>query len=142
MIGPAIKNATGLCGFNCTGIDNAFILDRPLDTGDMASNFPVLTAWSTTTGIQLDVSTNQQGLQIYTCNGQNGTIPIKETQQAANAGVSGAASVVNKYGCFVIETQAWIDGINHPEWGVQKYEIFSPMTGPAVNYATYDFSTF
>ena len=142
LMGPAILNATGLCGFNCTGIDNAFILDRPADAGDASSSFPVLSAWSTTTGIQMDVSTNQQGLQIYTCNNQNGNIPIKSDQVTANQGVSGATTTVNKYGCFVIETQAWIDGINHPEWGVDKYEIFSPLTGPAINFATYDFSTF
>ncbi len=90
----------------------------------------------------MDVSTNQQGLQIYTCNGQNGTIPVKQSQQQRNNGTSGATKFVNKYGCMVIETQAWIDGVNHPEWGVSDYEIFSPTTGPAINYATYDFSTF
>lgn len=142
LVGTAVNNATGVCGAGCTGIDNAFIIDRPADAGQMSSNYPVLSLWSSTTGIQLDVSTNQQGLQIYTCNGQNGTIPIKQSQQQRNNGTSGAAQFVNKYGCMVIETQAWIDGINHPEWGVGQYEIFSPTTGPAVNYATYDFSTF
>ena len=115
--------------------------------------------WSSITGIQLDVSTNQQGLQLYTCNGQNGTIPVKQSQQDRNSGDSNAAAYVEKYGCLVIETQAWIDGISkfafplilninltkdadHPEWGVTDFEIFSPTTGPAINYATYDFSTF
>lgn len=143
LLGTAISSAQpGLCGFNCTGIDNAFILDRPLNTGAEASNFPVLSLWSSITGIQLDVSTNQQGLQLYTCNGQNGTVPVKQSQQDRNRGDSNAAKYVNKYGCLVIETQAWIDGINHPEWGVTDYEIFSPTTGPAINYATYDFSNF
>ncbi|KAK4938164.1 hypothetical protein LTR10_021323 [Elasticomyces elasticus] len=142
LVGTAVSNATGVCGAGCTGIDNAFILDRPADAGPTSSNYPVLSLWSTTTGIQMDVSTNQQGLQIYTCNGQNGTIPVKQSQQQRNNGTSGATGFVNKYGCMVIETQAWIDGINHPEWGVGQYEIFSPTTGPAVNYATYDFSNF
>lgn len=142
LLGVAVHNATGLCGGGCTGIDNAFILDRPASAGPTSSNFPVLSLWSQTTGIQLDVSTNQQGLQIYTCNGQNGTIPVKQSQQQRNNGTAGAAKFVNKYGCVVIETQAWIDGINHPEWGVSDYEIFGPTTGPAINYATYDFSTF
>lgn len=142
LLGNAINNASGLCGFNCTGIDNAFILDRPLNAGPTSSNFPVLSVWSQITGIQMDVSTNQQGLQIYSCNGQNGTIPVKQSQQNRNNGTQGAASVVNKYGCLVIETQAWIDGVNHPEWGVDNYEIFSSSTQPAINYATYDFSTF
>lgn len=142
LLGNAIANATGVCGAGCTGIDNAFILDRPANAGPTSSNYPVLSLWSETTGIQLDVSTNQQGLQIYSCNGQNGTIPVKQSQQQRNNGTQSAAKFVNKHGCLVIETQAWIDGVNHPEWGVNNYEIFSPTTGPAVNYATYDFSTF
>lgn len=142
LVGNAISNATGVCGAGCTGVDNAFILDRPANAGPTSSNYPVLSLWSDTTGIQMDVSTNQQGLQIYTCNGQNGTIPVKQSQQQRNNGTSDAAKFVNKYGCMVIETQAWIDGINHPEWGVNDYEIFGPTTGPAINYATYDFSTF
>ncbi|KIW20339.1 hypothetical protein PV08_00914 [Exophiala spinifera] len=142
LLGNAVKNATGVCGAGCTGIDNAFILDRPTGAGATSSNFPVLSLWSDTTGIRLDVSTNQQGLQIYTCNGQTGTIPVKHSQQQRNSGTSGAAKFVNQHGCIVIETQAWIDGINHPEWGISDYEIFSPATGPAVNFATYDFSTF
>jgi aldose 1-epimerase len=112
-LGTAISSAQpGLCGFNCTGIDNAFILDRPLNTGAEASNFPVLSMWSSITGIQLDVSTNQQGLQLYTCNGQNGTVPVKQSQINRNSGDSGATKFVNKYGCLVIESQAWIDGIS------------------------------
>ncbi|ETI25765.1 hypothetical protein G647_02539 [Cladophialophora carrionii CBS 160.54] len=142
LLGDAVDDAAGVCGAGCTGIDNAFILDRPANAGPAASNFPVLRLWSETTGIQLDVSTNQRGLQIYTCNGQNGTIPVKASQQTRNNGTQGAARFVNKHGCIVIETQAWIDGINHPEWGVGQDEIFGPTTGPAVNYATYDFSTF
>ncbi|KIY03596.1 uncharacterized protein Z520_00287 [Fonsecaea multimorphosa CBS 102226] len=142
LLGDAVDNATGVCGEGCTGIDNAFILDRPANAGPTSSNYPVLALWSETTGIQLDVSTNQQGLQIYTCNGQNGTIPVKQSQQQRNNGTQGAAKFVNQHGCVVIETQAWIDGVNHPEWGVSNYEIFSPTTGPALNYATYDFSTF
>ena len=142
LLSDAINNASGTCGTGCTGIDNAFIIDRPANAGRSDSTFPVLSMWSATTGIQLDVSTNQQGLQIYTCNGQNGTIPVKQSQQNRNNGTQSAAKYVNKYGCIVIETQAWIDGINHPEWGVNDYEIFGPETGPALNFATYDFSTF
>ncbi|EXJ57200.1 aldose 1-epimerase [Cladophialophora yegresii CBS 114405] len=142
LIGDAVADAAGVCGAGCTGIDNAFILDRPASAGVAASDFPVLRLWSATTGIQLDVSTNQRGLQIYSCNGQNGTIPVKASQQTRNSGTQGAARFVNKYGCIVIETQAWIDGINHPEWGISDDEIFGPTTGPAVNFATYDFSTF
>ncbi|KAL9070035.1 MAG: hypothetical protein Q9157_005952 [Trypethelium eluteriae] len=130
-----------LAGFNSTGYDNAFILDRPRYTGEESSNFPVISYWSTTTGIKMDVSTNQQGLQVYSCIGQNGTIPVKQSQQQRNQGDAGAASHVNKFGCIVFETQDWIDGINNPEWGRSAWQIYGPSTGPAVNYATYDFST-
>jgi aldose 1-epimerase len=132
-----------LAGFNSTGYDNAFIIDRPINTGLEASNFPVLSLWSSATGIRMDLSTNRQGLQIYSCIGQNGTIPVKPSQVQRNNGIAGGGTkFVNQYGCIVIETQDWIDGINHPEWGRNDWQIFSAETGPAVNYATYDFSTF
>lgn len=105
LIGRDISDAVGVCGAGCTGYDNAFILDRPASTRPSGSNFPVLSLWSQNTGIKLDLATNQQGLQIYSCNGQNGTIPVKQSQQDRNQGVQGATSVVNKYGCLVIETQ-------------------------------------
>ena len=140
-VGRDLRSATNLCGNGCTGYDNAFILDRPRGTGPEAANFPVLSLWSMTTGIRMDVSTNQQGLQIYSCNGQNGTIPVKPSQIRRNSQVfGGGTKFVEKYGCLVVETQGWIDGVNHPEWGNSQYWIYSPETGPAVNYATYDFS--
>lgn len=141
LIGRDVMNAH-LAGFNSTGYDNAFIIDRPKNTGLEPSNFPVLSLWSSATGIRMDLATNQQGLQIYSCIGQNGTIPVKPSQVQRNKGAAGGgAKFVNQYGCIVIETQDWIDGVNHPEWGRDKWQIFSAETGPAVNYATYDFST-
>lgn len=142
LIGRDIMNAH-LAGFNSTGYDNAFIIDRPRNTGLAASSCPVLSLWSSATGIRMDLSTNQHGLQIYSCSGQNGTIPVKPSQVLRNNRTSGGgAKFVHKFGCIVIETQDWIDGINHPEWGRNDWQIFSAETGPAVNYATYDFSTF
>lgn len=143
LIGMAVDETVGYgdCGTGCTGIDNAFCVDRPADVGETAM-VPVLQLWSNTTGVQLSVSTNQIGLQIYTCNGQDGSIPVRQSQVNANKGIAGATDTINKYGCIVIETQAYIDGINNPQWGVQGYEIFSPDTGPAINRAYYDFSTF
>ena len=130
-----------LAGFNSTGYDNAFIIDRPRYTGLESSNFPIAAMWSPITGIRMDISTNQQGLQVYSCIGQNGTIPVKQSQQERNKDIAGATSHVNKFGCIVFETQDWIDGINQPEWARSEWQIYSPSTGPAVNYATYDFST-
>lgn len=137
QIGADILNAD-YCGANCIGYDNAFILDRPSYTLDEDAGFSVLTMSSPATGIQLDVLTNQQGLQIYSCVGQNGTIGVKQSQEH---GANGAKTYVQKYGCLVIETQDWIDAINQPQWGRQKYQIYSPFTPPAVNYAIYRFST-
>ena len=131
-----------LAGFNSTGYDNAFILDRPPSSWLQDSNYPVLSAWSQDTGIKMDLSTNQQGLQVYSCIGQNGTIPVKPSQVARNGNATGSVKYVNQFGCIVFETQDWIDGINQPEWGRSEWQIFSSSTGPAVVYATYDFSTF
>lgn len=144
LVGADISDAVDYCGGGCVGYDNAFIVDRPYGTGLTASNFPVLSLWSGTTGIRMDVSTNQQGLQVYSCNGQNGTIPVKPSQVARNAGAAGGgAKYVNKYGCLVIETQGLIDAVNNPQWGLTTdYWYYDPSTQPSVMFATYDFTTF
>ena len=67
----------------------------------------------------------------------NGTIPVKASQQHRG---QGKTTNVEKYGCLVIETQQWIDGINHPEWGQDEYQIYTVDSGPAVVWAQYDFS--
>ncbi|GFZ51435.1 hypothetical protein JCM24511_09197 [Saitozyma sp. JCM 24511] len=123
------------CGYGCTGIDNAFILDRPVWSGPDSADLTMLQMSSPSTGIRMTMRTNGQSLQIYSCVGQNGTIPIKASQMG-----SGVQSV-EKYGCLVIEPQQWIDGINHPEWGQLGRQIFSPATGPNDNWAEYTFDT-
>ena len=137
QIGRDIDMAVDACGLGCTGYDNAFILDRPRYSAPEATDLSVLTMSSNVTGIQLDIRTNQQNLQIYSCNGQNGTIPVKQSQQHST---NGTTTYVPKYGCVVIETQQWIDGINHPEWGQDQYQIYSVDSEPAVVFAQYDFS--
>ncbi|KAL8645343.1 MAG: hypothetical protein Q9210_006757 [Variospora velana] len=135
QIGRDILSATNGCGYNCTGYDNAFILDRPRYSGPEATDLSMLTLSSASTGIRLDIYTNQQSLQIYTCDNTNGTIPVKGSQQHGQN-----TTYVEKYGCIVIETQQWIDGINHPEWGQDQYQIYTVDSPPAVVYARYDFS--
>jgi aldose 1-epimerase len=71
-IGTNINDTVNNCGTSCTGYDNAFILDRPRYSGPEDPDLTVLTMLSPETGIQLDVKTNQQSLQIYTCNNLNG----------------------------------------------------------------------
>ena len=48
-VGDAVADAAGLCGGNCTGVDNAFIIDRP-DYVSSEDNLKVLSMWSDTTG--------------------------------------------------------------------------------------------
>ena len=117
-IGADFDHALGVCGFNCTGVDTCFINDRT----------PYYLDGATVPVIHLS------------CNGQNGTIPIKPSQKARNeAAGKGGVDYVNKYGCIVIETEGWIDAINQPEWA--QHEIFSPADAPVVNLATYQFGT-
>lgn len=84
------------CGDGCVGYDNAFILDRPAGSAAEATDLTVLSLSSPHTGIKLDIQTNQQSLQIYSCVGQNGTIGVKESQEHGQAGEK---TYVNKYGC-------------------------------------------
>lgn len=136
QIGTDILSTVNNCGFNCTGYDNAFIIDRPRYSGPESTDLTIFTISSPVTGIQLDIKTNQQSVQTYSCNGMNGMIPVKESQQHEK----GKTTYVPKYGCIVIETQQWIDGINHPEWGQDEYQIFGPETGPAVVWSQHNFS--
>ncbi|KAJ5925721.1 hypothetical protein N7454_008360 [Penicillium verhagenii] len=143
-IGEDINKTTGLCGAGCAGYDTCWIIDRPATYAAENSMVPSVRLASDTTGISLDVTTNQAALQIYSCNGQNGTIATKESQAKRNKAQDGSpgAAYVNKYGCLVIETEDWIDGINQPQWGRDQYQIFGADDGPAVNWATYQFGTY
>jgi aldose 1-epimerase len=142
LIGKDIEKTTDLCGAGCAGYDTCFLVDRP-STYAANSMVTALSASSSTTGISVDVATNQAAVQIYTCSGQNGSIATKKSQAKRNQadGGDGGATHVNKYGCFVIETEDWIDGINNPEWGRVPYQVFGPDDGPVVNWATYQFGT-
>ena len=93
QIGSDILSAHA-CGFNCTGYDNAFIIDRPRYSAPEATDLVLLTLSSNATGIQLDIRTNQQSLQIYTCNNMNGTLPVKQSQQHGSS-----TTYVEQYGC-------------------------------------------
>lgn len=137
QIGRDIEQAVNACGLGCTGYDNAFILDRPRYSASEATDLSVLTMSSNVTGIQLDIRTNQHSLQIYTCDNLNGTIPVKKSQQHST---NGSTTYVPQYGCVVIETQQWIDGINNPQWGQGQYQIYTVDSEPAVVFAQYDFS--
>lgn len=97
QIGEDIQDA--FCGTGCQGYDTAFILDRPRYAME-DPELEVLKLWAPSTGIQMSLSTNEQGLQIYSCDGQDGTTPVKDSQQHLDD-----TTYLEQYGCVVIETQ-------------------------------------
>lgn len=140
QIGADILSSTHNCGPGCLGYDNDFIIDRPQPPphpppSTNLTDLPVLTLSSPTTGIILTLKTNQPAIQIYTCNDPNTTIPLKNSQQQPGGNVA----YVPQYGCVVIETQGWIDAVNHPEWGRRGFQIFAPDSDPKVVWQQYDF---
>jgi len=147
----------GACGFNCSGygelitlliflinnadllLDNCYINNLREQPAILPrSNWlqhPVATVASNFSGVQLDIYTNQDAFQVYSCPGQAGTLPLKSTQ-----GIANRTAVIEKYGCVVFEVQDWIDGINHPEWGRTEHQVFGPDTGAFELGAKYVFS--
>ncbi|KAM4060071.1 aldose 1-epimerase domain-containing protein [Hirsutella rhossiliensis] len=137
MDDPDLENN---CGFNCTGYDNCFTVNRAaLGSFDWRTEGPVATLSSDWSGIQLDVFTNQDAFQLYSCNGQNGTLALKKTQGVRDAeGADDFPRTIPKYGCVVLEVQDYIDGINHPEW--MRKQVYGPSDDPYVLQAKYRFS--
>ncbi|THY81264.1 galactose mutarotase-like protein [Aureobasidium pullulans] len=129
----------GGCGTNCTGYDTCWLVNRDQNGPyDWRESGPVATVASPFSGIQIDIFTDQQAFQIYTCPGQDSTQTIKETQGFFNQ--TSQPRVVQKYGCMVMEVEDWIDAINQPEWQREKKNIFGPGDDPYVLQATYKFS--
>ncbi|KAF1946047.1 galactose mutarotase-like protein [Clathrospora elynae] len=127
----------GNCGTNCTGYDTCYIVNRDQNGPfDWRTSGPVASLSSEWSGIKLDIFSDQQAFQMYSCGGQDGTLPIKSTQ-----GADGGSGFVQQYACIVMEVQDFIDAINHPEWMREKEQIFGPG-GPAYTMeAEYRFST-
>jgi len=127
----------GNCGTGCEGYDNCYLVNRgqygpgyfaPLKDGSGWWNAdPVASLRSDWSGIQVDIYSDQEAFQMYSCGGQNGTLPVKKTQ-----GFTGPDAkfprVVPKYGCVVMEVQDWIDGINNPAWQRDAIQIIGPKT--------------
>ncbi|KAF2116225.1 galactose mutarotase-like domain-containing protein [Lophiotrema nucula] len=126
----------GNCGTNCTGYDTCYLVNRaqngPYDWRTTGSVATLSSPWS---GIQVDIFTDQDAFQVYSCGGQNGILPIKSTQ-----GLDGRSRVVEQFGCIVMEVEDWIDAINQPEWQRDKKNIFGPGDDPYVLEAAYVFS--
>ncbi|KAI1460946.1 galactose mutarotase-like protein [Annulohypoxylon moriforme] len=132
--------ADGNCGFNCTGYDTCWLVNRGQDgpydwraEGDFVARLQ--SEWS---GIQVEVYTDQEAFQMYSCNGQNATMPLKTTQGLHDN--ADFPRTIPQYGCLVMEVEDWIDGINHPEWQREKKQIYSPGGDPYILQASYVFS--
>lgn len=91
--------------------------------------------WS---GIRFDVYTDQDAVQVYSCNFQDGGVPLKKTQGLFDD--PEFPRTVPKWGCMAVEVQDWIDGINHPEWERDSKQFFEPGGEPYVLQASYRFS--
>jgi len=102
------------------------------DGGYVAS---LASAWS---GIKMDIYSDQEAFQFYSCNFQDSSIALKKTQ-----GLKDNAKfprTIPKYGCVVLEVQDYIDAINQPSWHREKKQIFGPGDDPYVVQASYKFS--
>ncbi|KAI5458804.1 aldose-1-epimerase [Mariannaea sp. PMI_226] len=133
---PALK---GNCGYGCTGYDTCYIVNRDvLGPYNWKTEGPVASLSSDWSGIKVDVYSDQDAFQFYTCSGQNGTMALKKTQGLHNN--RHFPRTIPKYGCAVMEVQDWIDGINHPEWMRESKQIFGPGDKPYSLEATYSFS--
>lgn len=142
IIGQDIQDTEGLCGPGCVGYDNCFIIDRdPLYSAASDGLVPSLRLNSSTTGISMEVATNQPAVQFFTCLNMDGTIPVKASQVERNTKQKDAAEFVEKYGCLAIEPEGWIDGVNNQQWGQKSNIIYTPEGRPAVNLAQYTFGT-
>ncbi|KAL2073085.1 hypothetical protein VTL71DRAFT_10409 [Oculimacula yallundae] len=125
----------GNCGDNCTGYDTCYLTNRIAPYSWDA--LPVATLSSAWSGISLNVYTDQDAFQMYSCGGQNGSVALKSTQGLHN--VTDRPRVIEQYGCVVMEVEDWVDAINHPEWNRDSKQIFGPEDGPYVLKARYEF---
>jgi aldose 1-epimerase len=63
----------GGCGSGCVGYDTCWLVNREQNGPyDWRQSGPVATVSSPFSGIQIDIFSDQQAFQIYTCPGQNG----------------------------------------------------------------------
>ncbi|AEO71482.1 uncharacterized protein THITE_2123895 [Thermothielavioides terrestris NRRL 8126] len=110
----------GNCGFNCTGYDTCFLVNRQKPYDWRAPDGYVASLWSDWSGIRL------------------------KTTQGHPTGSSSSKTkfprTVPQYGCVVLEVEDWIDGINYPEWGRLGRQVIEPGGDPYVLQFRYKFT--
>lgn len=92
------------------GYDGNFVVN-----GEAGALRPVARAEDATTGIVMELSATEPGVQLYTANYLNGTIKGK------------GGAVYARHGGFCLETQKYPDAIHHPAWP-------SPILRPGETY--------
>jgi aldose 1-epimerase len=117
--------------------DTCYLTNRPA-AYDWRVGLPVARLRSAWSGIQLDIYSDQEAFQVYSCGGQNGSMALKSTQGLFDQ--ADRPRTIQQYGCLVLEVEDWIDAINQPEWGRDKKNIFGPGDDPYVLQASYRFS--
>ncbi|KAG9241614.1 aldose 1-epimeras-like protein [Calycina marina] len=130
--------AAATLAFNTSaGYDACFINTRPY-AFSWREGLPVAILHSPCSGIQVDIHTDQDAFQFYSCGDQNGSIALKSTQGLRD--VADRPRVIPQCGCVVMEVQDYIGGLNYPGRGRSKKQIFGPGDYPYVLQASYRFS--
>lgn len=118
-------------------LDNCWLVTQDkTDTFDWSTDGFVARLRSPWSGIQLDIFSDQDAFQMYSCNGMNGSFALKETQGLRDN--ADFPRTIPQYGCLVLEPEDWIDGINHPEW--MRNQIQGPGDEPYLWQAAFTFS--
>lgn len=66
--------ALGNCGTNCTGYDTCYLTNRYQNGPYDWRAAPVATLASPWSGIEINIFTDQEAFQVYSCGGQNGKL--------------------------------------------------------------------
>ncbi|KAG8704559.1 hypothetical protein FRC12_000619 [Ceratobasidium sp. 428] len=90
---------------DCVGYDNPWVYDQT------TNSLPSTSLYSPTSGIKLDIASNQPVVQVYTGNWLG-------TRRKAVHG--GPTLIYDKYSAVAIELQGYVDAINNPEWKVDQ----------------------
>ncbi|GAA6003405.1 aldose epimerase family protein [Rhodotorula paludigena] len=136
-----LDETKGLCGNGCTGIDNALIYDRPDRNHTQES---VLRLQSPSSGIRLQVRTNQPLVHLYTTNTfRAGLYARKDSHLPGGKKREDCVEEEKWYGknsAVAIEQEGWIDALHHQkEWDVDPF--YSPAR-PYQWWSEYEFSTY
>lgn len=107
----------GVCGTGCQGWDSCFVMS------EHDRNSTILTLSSPETGIRLDIKTDQDAIQVYTCDGVSSPTKGSLPRKRVHGGDGTLDKIYENHSCVVLEMEDWIDGINNPEW--KRNQIYS-----------------